>query len=149
MTADHLGVGRDRSSSKELGNQPPNTFEARNASTADARDPDKEIRNIHEDRLDDGSSGSVKEVFDIQAVDPALAKKMAIVNEAIDAIGMTSFQWKMSFLNGFGYAVDSVSEFTPLLAEELVLTLRLPYAPASDCLSIDYKPCYTARVWVT
>jgi hypothetical protein len=33
---------------------------------------------------------------------------MALVNKAIDDIGMTSLQWKMFFLNGFGYAVDSV-----------------------------------------
>lgn len=58
---------------------------------------------------DSGSSTSVKEVFDIQQIDPVLAKKMALVNQAIDEIGMTSFQWKMFFLNGFGYAVDSVS----------------------------------------
>jgi sugar phosphate permease len=49
-----------------------------------------------------------KEVFDQSAVDPALAKKMALVNNAIDEIGMTGFQWKLFFLNGFGYAVDSL-----------------------------------------
>ena len=65
--------------------------------------------NIREPNLsDDVSSDSVKEVFDIEAIDPILSKKMALVNKAIDEIGMTSFQWKMFFLNGFGYAVDSV-----------------------------------------
>ena len=58
--------------------------------------------------LDDESSDSVKEVFDSTAIDPVLSKKMALVNKAIDEIGMTRFQWKMLFLNGFGYAVDSV-----------------------------------------
>ena len=58
---------------------------------------------------DDASSDSVKEVFSVEQSDPVLAKKMALVNEAIDSIGMTGFQWKMFFLNGFGYAVDSVS----------------------------------------
>lgn len=57
---------------------------------------------------DDSSSDSINEVFDSEAIDPVLAKKMALVNKAIDKIGMTSFQWKMLFLNGFGYAVDSV-----------------------------------------
>ncbi|KAL4865951.1 hypothetical protein BDV12DRAFT_187767 [Aspergillus spectabilis] len=33
---------------------------------------------------------------------------MALVNRAIDKIGMTPFQWKLFFLNGFGYAVDSL-----------------------------------------
>lgn len=58
---------------------------------------------------DDGSSEhSVKEVFNVEVFDPVLQKKMALVNSAIDEIGMTTFQWKMFFLNGFGYAVDSV-----------------------------------------
>lgn len=56
----------------------------------------------------DSLSDSVKNVFDVEAIDPALSKKMALVNKAINEIGMTSFQWKMFFLNGFGYAVDSV-----------------------------------------
>jgi hypothetical protein len=69
--------------------------------------------NIQEPNLsDDGASDSIKEVFDIEAIDPVLSKKMALVNKAIDEIGMTSFQWKMFFLNGFGYAVDSVSRLS-------------------------------------
>lgn len=50
-----------------------------------------------------------KEVFDTTKTDPVLAQKMALINEAIEQIGMTPFQWKLFFLNGFGYAVDSVS----------------------------------------
>jgi hypothetical protein len=60
------------------------------------------------DHFDDTSSDSVREVFDVKAIDPVLSKKMALVNTAIDEMGMTSFQWKLLFLNGFGYAVDSV-----------------------------------------
>jgi hypothetical protein len=44
----------------------------------------------------------------VEAIDPVLSKKMALVNKAMDEVGMTNFQWKMFFLNGFGYAVDSV-----------------------------------------
>lgn len=51
-----------------------------------------------------------KELYDSTKIDPVLAKKMALVNDAIDEIGMTPFQWKLFFLNGFGYAVDSVSD---------------------------------------
>lgn len=58
---------------------------------------------------DTGDSGSIREVFDVYAIDPVLARKMALANKAIDEIGMTGFQWKMFYLNGFGYAVDSVS----------------------------------------
>ena len=52
---------------------------------------------------------SPADVYDSSRVDPVLAKKMALVNAAIDEIGMTPFQWKLFFFNGFGYAVDSVS----------------------------------------
>lgn len=49
------------------------------------------------------------ELIDTTEVDNVLTRKMALVNAAIDEIGMTPFQWKLFFLNGFGYAVDSVS----------------------------------------
>ena len=57
----------------------------------------------------DSSIDLQKEVFDATRIDPVLANKMALVNRAIEEIGMTPFQWKLFFLNGFGYAVDSVS----------------------------------------
>ncbi len=63
------------------------------------------------DRDGEDSSSSVdlrKEIYDTSAIDPVLAKKMALTNNAIDEIGMTPWQWKLFFLNGFGYAVDSV-----------------------------------------
>ncbi|CZR53383.1 related to synaptic vesicle transporter SV2 (major facilitator superfamily) [Phialocephala subalpina] len=49
-----------------------------------------------------------KELYDSTKIDPVLARKMALINDAIDEIGMTPFQWKLFFLNGFGYAVDSL-----------------------------------------
>ncbi|KAK9369045.1 putative sugar transporter [Lipomyces kononenkoae] len=49
-----------------------------------------------------------KELINTSEVDDVLARKMALVNSAIDEIGMTPFQWKLFFLNGFGYAVDSL-----------------------------------------
>jgi hypothetical protein len=55
------------------------------------------------------SSNSVKEIIDLTQIDPVLAKKLAIVNQGIDDIGMTSYHWQLFALNGFGYAVDSVS----------------------------------------
>lgn len=33
---------------------------------------------------------------------------MHLVNNAIDEIGFTPYQWKLFVLNGFGYAVDSL-----------------------------------------
>jgi hypothetical protein len=50
-----------------------------------------------------------EELINLSQIDLVLARKMALVNAAIDEIGMTPFQWKLFFLNGFGYAVDSVS----------------------------------------
>ena len=59
------------------------------------------------------------EIYDISTVDPVLAKKIHLINNALDEIGMTPFHWKLFFLNGFGYAVDSVSRlllyFGPIL----------------------------------
>jgi hypothetical protein len=49
------------------------------------------------------------EVYDSSRVDPILAKKMVLINNAFDEIGMTPWQWKLFVFNGFGYAVDSVS----------------------------------------
>lgn len=59
---------------------------------------------------DEDSIDLDKEIYDSTAIDPVLAKKMALANSALDEIGMTGFQWKLFYLNGFGYAVDSVCE---------------------------------------
>jgi hypothetical protein len=65
---------------------------------------DDEVAN----KSDVGSASDTSHVFDVKQIDPVLARKMALVNAAIDEIGMTKFQWKLFWLNGFGYAVDSV-----------------------------------------
>lgn len=56
---------------------------------------------------DDDASNSIDAIIDAKSYDPVLTRKMALVNSAIDGIGISRFQWKLSFLNGFGYAVDS------------------------------------------
>jgi hypothetical protein len=78
---------------------------------------------------DDTSSDSVTEVFDLVAIDPVLSKKMALVNKAIDEIGMTNFQWKMFFLSGFGYAVDSVgrNQMPPSIADRMIVSILILY----------------------
>lgn len=65
-----------------------------------------------ESRHSSNAAHSSKDVFDSTGVDPVLTKKMALVNAAIDEIGMTPWHWNLFFLNGFGYAVDSVSPST-------------------------------------
>ncbi|KAL2796215.1 MFS general substrate transporter [Aspergillus keveii] len=47
---------------------------------------------------------------------------MALVNAAIDKIGMTPFQWKLFFLNGFGYSVDSLLIICQSIAQPSVVT---------------------------
>ena len=59
------------------------------------------------------------EVYEIAAIDPVLAKKMAAVNNAIDEIGLTGYHWKLFCLNGFGYAVDSVSHHRRLKSQTI------------------------------
>ncbi|KAL1850391.1 hypothetical protein VTK73DRAFT_9694 [Phialemonium thermophilum] len=71
----------------------------------------KEIGPVSEEAIDSSSDKTVSfshEVYDSSKVDPVLAQKMVLVNSAIDEIGMTPFQWKLFFFNGFGYAVDSL-----------------------------------------
>ena len=85
-------------------NQTLNSLASRTDMAQEPKDP-----NISKDEASSLEDVDVrKEVF--RGTDPVLAKKMALINTAIDEIGMTAFQWKLFCLNGFGYAVDSVSE---------------------------------------
>ena len=52
-------------------------------------------------------------MIDNTSTDQVLAAKMLLVNYAVDGIGMTPFHWKLFFLNGFGYAVNSVRAYVP------------------------------------
>ncbi|OJJ05498.1 hypothetical protein ASPVEDRAFT_31873 [Aspergillus versicolor CBS 583.65] len=63
------------------------------------------------------STGLQKE---LASLDQVLVRKMALVNGAIDEIGMTRFQWKLFFLNGFGYAVDSLLVVCQSIAQPAV-----------------------------
>ena len=57
---------------------------------------------------DDLSSLGKGDILGQESLDPVLNAKMHLVNNAIDEIGMTGYQWKLFVLNGFGYAVDSL-----------------------------------------
>ncbi|KAL2355067.1 major facilitator superfamily domain-containing protein [Cryomyces antarcticus] len=48
------------------------------------------------------------DLLSLEHTDPVLNAKMHLVNNAIDEIGMTTYQWRLFVLNGFGYAVDSL-----------------------------------------
>ncbi|KAK0282976.1 Filamentous Growth Regulator [Friedmanniomyces endolithicus] len=68
------------------------------------QDPQARLSN---DR-DDLSSLGKGDILGQESLDPVLNAKMHLVNNAIDEIGMTGYQWKLFVLNGFGYAVDSL-----------------------------------------
>lgn len=51
---------------------------------------------------------SGEDILGKEDLDPALNAKMHLVNNAIDEIGLTPYHIKLFFLNGFGYAVDSL-----------------------------------------
>ncbi|KAK0706066.1 major facilitator superfamily domain-containing protein [Lasiosphaeria miniovina] len=59
--------------------------------------------------VDDHSSKS-EDVLGLQDLDPALNRKMHLVNNAIEELGWTRYHTKLFFLNGFRhvYAVDSL-----------------------------------------
>lgn len=58
--------------------------------------------------------------------DAVLARKMHLVNNAIDELGWTSLQTKLFILNGFGYAVDSLIVLVPSI---VVSSVTLEYPP--------------------
>ncbi|RMZ78054.1 hypothetical protein DV737_g4050, partial [Chaetothyriales sp. CBS 132003] len=67
------------------------------------------VQHVSDDLVKDG------QVYSMNDVDPALDAKIRLVNkpglnvaEAIDDIGWTGWQLKLFFLNGFGYAADSL-----------------------------------------
>ncbi|KAK5714969.1 hypothetical protein LTR15_010385 [Elasticomyces elasticus] len=90
-------------------------FEVGVRTTHTAPGSDKSINSSSEETVD-----LQKELWDTTAVDPVLAKKMALINQSIDEIGMTPFHWKLFFLNGFGYAVDSLLVVTQSIAQPAV-----------------------------
>ncbi|KAF2856518.1 membrane transporter [Plenodomus tracheiphilus IPT5] len=57
---------------------------------------------------DDAHSMGRGDILQLEYTDPVLNAKMHLVNDAIDEIGFTRYQWKLFVLNGFGYAVDSL-----------------------------------------
>ncbi|KAK6460622.1 major facilitator superfamily domain-containing protein [Scheffersomyces coipomensis] len=62
------------------------------------------VRSISED---DASSSADTDMYELEGNDAILAKKMKLINDAIDEIGFTPYHLKLFFLNGMGYATDS------------------------------------------
>ncbi|KZV97996.1 membrane transporter [Exidia glandulosa HHB12029] len=71
------------------------------------------------------------DILSMEHTDPVLDAKMRLVNNAIDEIGFTAYQWKMFFLNGFGYAVDSlILLIQGIIASQAALEFHPSYALA-------------------
>ncbi|KAK0643144.1 major facilitator superfamily domain-containing protein [Cercophora newfieldiana] len=51
---------------------------------------------------------SAEDILALQHPGDTMTRKMHVVNDAIDQIGWTPYHTKLFFLNGFGYAVDSL-----------------------------------------
>jgi len=81
-----------------------------------------------------------KEIYGNTITDPVLAQKMELVNDAIDEIGMTPFHWKLFFLNGFGYAVESVRAIAP---RHILRSNRI----ASYCMCFNCEPGRYKGIW--
>lgn len=63
------------------------------------KDPNESIKSV--------SSLSDVDLLDLESDDDALAKKLRLINNALDEIGFTPYHLKLFFLNGMGYATDS------------------------------------------
>ncbi|KAL6705877.1 Filamentous Growth Regulator [Coniothyrium glycines] len=61
-----------------------------------------------ENNTDDVGSVGGGDILQLEHTDPVLNAKMHLINDTIDEIGFTGYQWKLFVLNGFGYAVDSL-----------------------------------------
>ncbi|ODV89122.1 hypothetical protein CANCADRAFT_32475 [Tortispora caseinolytica NRRL Y-17796] len=68
----------------------------------------------------DSSEFLAHKLFDIPGND-SLTIKTVLVNEAIDDIGFTNYHVKLFFLNGFGYAVDSLLMLIASLTQTQIL----------------------------
>ncbi|KAF2271152.1 membrane transporter [Lojkania enalia] len=74
------------------------------------------------------------DILSLEHTDPVLNAKMHLVNNAIDEIGFTRYQWKLFVLNGFGYAVDSLI----LLIQSII----------SGQAVLEFHPGYTAGLTI-
>ncbi|CAF4542756.1 unnamed protein product, partial [Rotaria sp. Silwood2] len=84
--------------------------------------------------------------FDIQE-DETLALKIMHVNNAINKIGFTSYQLKLFFLNGFGYAVDSLLILLNALTQPQVALQYKPVVSKAQTMSVGVGLLFGALFW--
>jgi hypothetical protein len=79
--------------------------------------------------------------------DKTLALKMRCVNDAIDEIGFTSYQLKLFFLNGFGYAVDSLLILLNALTQSQVVLQYNPTVTTGTTIAVGIGLLFGALFW--
>ncbi|CAF4912335.1 unnamed protein product [Rotaria sp. Silwood1] len=79
--------------------------------------------------------------------DKTLALKMQYVNNAIDEIGFTSYQLKLFFLNGFGYAVDSLLILLNALTQPQVALQYKPPISKAQTMALGVGLLFGALFW--
>ena len=79
--------------------------------------------------------------------DQVLSIKMAHVNNAIDEIGFTSYQLKLFFLNGFGYAVDSLLILLNALTQPQVALQYQPKVSKTQSIAANIGLLLGALFW--
>ncbi|KAF2815389.1 MFS general substrate transporter [Mytilinidion resinicola] len=91
----------------------------------EAKVPEEDVEQLS---LEAASIQNGEDILQLEHTDPVLNAKMHLVNDAIDEIGFTTYQWKLFVLNGFGYAVDSLI----LLIQSII----------ADRAALEFKPSY-------
>ena len=99
----------------------------------------------------DSTGGDSKElsrdfISDIEA-DETVARKMQLVNNAIDEIGFTSYQMKLFFLNGFGYAVDSLVLLLCILTQPQIALQYHPSVSTAQAIALGVGLLFGALFW--
>ena len=79
--------------------------------------------------------------------DEALVRKMRYVNKAIDEIGFTSYHLKLFFLNGFGYAVDSLLIVASALTQSQIAKQYQPALSKAQTVSSGVGLLLGALFW--
>lgn len=79
--------------------------------------------------------------------DKVLALKMQYVNNAINEIGFTTYQLKLFFLNGFGYAVDSLLILLNALTQPQVILQYQPYVSKAQTMAVGLGLLFGALFW--
>ncbi|KAI9315428.1 hexose transporter [Zopfochytrium polystomum] len=84
-------------------------------------------------------SSSEQDLLASGSHDPVLVRKMALVNDALDEIGFTSYHLKLFFLNGWGYLADSMV---------LLVQSYVGYSAYYEFGLVGYKRALTMAVYV-